>query len=170
MTTLSNDDQTSATSSGMTFDDIRRYLATREIEDPSIGGATLSTLRSQIQSNETEYERVKSHLQRKRAREKQDEVRQLANKQRQAREEKTRQTAALEELRRLQIEAKQVSKNPNAHTRQKQASKKTRARHAPLPPPPHSQKSIPLTHKNNDHARDRKKSRAVWNENVCCDN
>jgi len=145
MTTLSNDDQTSATSSGMTFDDIRRYLATREIEDPSIGGATLSTLRSQIQSNETEYERVKSHLQRKRAREKQDEVRQLANKQRQAREEKTRQTAALEELRRLQIEAKQVSKNPNAHTRQKQAKKPEQG--MPRSPPfLNSQKCIPLTH------------------------
>ena len=78
------------------------------MDDPNIGSAPLSSIRSQIQANETEYERVKGHLQRKRAQQKVEEVKALAIKQKKARDEKSRQTKALEDLRRTQIEAKQV--------------------------------------------------------------
>jgi len=35
--------------SAMTFDDIKRYVASRDLEDPSIGNATLLDIRNKIQ-------------------------------------------------------------------------------------------------------------------------
>ena len=91
----------------MTFDTIRRYIATRETADSSVGSLPLSTVRAQIQENEADYERLKGHLRAKRAEKKAEEVRELAAKQKQARDEKSHQVAALEELRKSQMLAKE---------------------------------------------------------------
>ena len=39
--------------SAMTFDDIKRYIASRDLEDPTIGNATLIDLRTKIQGEQT---------------------------------------------------------------------------------------------------------------------
>ena len=101
------DSSKAQTSTRMSFDDVRRYIATHDMDDATIGNATLSSIREHIHENEHDVERLKKHLQRKRAQQKAEEVKQLSIKQKQAREEKTRQIAALEELRRSQEVAKQ---------------------------------------------------------------
>eukprot|EP00519_Triparma_laevis_P002471 CAMPEP_0182506334 /NCGR_PEP_ID=MMETSP1321-20130603/20971_1 /TAXON_ID=91990 /ORGANISM="Bolidomonas sp., Strain RCC1657" /LENGTH=1787 /DNA_ID=CAMNT_0024712049 /DNA_START=223 /DNA_END=5583 /DNA_ORIENTATION=- len=96
-----------AANNTMTFEDVKRYIATHDIDDPNIGNASLSSIRDQIHENESEHERLKKHLLHKRAMQKAEQVKQLTLQQKQAREEKTRSTAALEELRRSQEVAKQ---------------------------------------------------------------
>jgi len=83
----------------MTFDDVRRYLATRDVNDPLLGSTPLSAVRTGIQENEADFERLKGHLKARRAKEKAEEMRVLAGKQKAAVEEKNMQMAALTEFR-----------------------------------------------------------------------
>jgi hypothetical protein len=78
------------------FADIRRYLASRDVNDPMIGDATLASLRDNLHSNEAEYESLREHLVRKRAKQKMADVEQLALQQKKARDGKLKQTTAID--------------------------------------------------------------------------
>ena len=96
-----------APASGMSFDDVRRYLASRDIDDPQIGSTSLSSVRTQIQENEADYELVKAQMLRKRAQQKAEEVAAIVNLQKSAGDAKSRQSNSVEELRRVQMQAKE---------------------------------------------------------------
>ena len=93
--------------SSITFDDVKRYIATRDLEDPSIGGSTLLDLRKSIQDNEADHDRLRKDLINKRARQKAAEIQKLVADQQVIREKKIKESSRLAELRLAKQEAEE---------------------------------------------------------------